>query len=216
LSIGTAIAPGLRPEALLARVLKKTAIVIDHNLLYDNKTTQLTKTNLTVQWRRGTNVLRGGQGQYFSDKPKNFPDKPKSFPDNILTPPPVSTTLTISDNIDNFPTGLNNRGGGMAPLPPPATAPLDIPHVGCENSGYPGISRRRLCLNKLAHYVLSNNKQPWDCLLLFHNLTILTCLNMIQTDVSLSHNQAVNLVVKLHKMILKGSRYQRKESHGWP
>ena len=31
--------------------------------------------------------------------------------------PPPSTTLTISDNIDNFPTGLNNRGGG--PCPPP-------------------------------------------------------------------------------------------------
>ena len=34
----------------------------------------------------------GGQGQYFSDKPKIFSDKPKNFPDdNILNlqPPPI-------------------------------------------------------------------------------------------------------------------------------
>jgi hypothetical protein len=47
------------------------------------------------------------------------------------SPPPPSTTLTISDNIDNFPTisdnidnfptGLNNRGA----MAPPATASLD-------------------------------------------------------------------------------------------
>jgi hypothetical protein len=80
----------------------------------------------------------GGQGQYLSDKPKFFSDKPKNFPDDDmlnLHPSPPSTTLTISDNIDNFPTisdnidnfptGLNNRGV-MAPLPPPATAPLQL------------------------------------------------------------------------------------------
>jgi hypothetical protein len=62
---------------------------------------------------------KGVQGQYFSDKPKifsdkakNFPDKPTIFPDDILNLPPPSTTLTISDNLHNFPTGLNNRGGG--------------------------------------------------------------------------------------------------------
>ena len=52
----------------------------------------------------------GGQRQYFSGKPKNFSDKPKNFPDDNI--------LKISDNIDNFPTGLNNRGGGGA-CPPP-------------------------------------------------------------------------------------------------
>jgi hypothetical protein len=36
------------------------------------------------------------------------------------SPPPLpSTTLTISDNIDNFPTGLNNRAGHATPLLPP-------------------------------------------------------------------------------------------------
>jgi hypothetical protein len=69
---------------------------------------------LFEQWRRGTNVLGGGQGQYFSDKPKIFSDKPKIFPDdNILKsspPPPPSTTLKFSDNIGNFPTGLDNKG----------------------------------------------------------------------------------------------------------
>ncbi len=39
------------------------------------------------QWRRGTNVLGGGgggQGQYFSSKPKIYSDKPKKFPDDKI------------------------------------------------------------------------------------------------------------------------------------
>jgi hypothetical protein len=68
-----------------------------------------------VLFRQTENVFR--QTKNFSDKPKIFPD------DNILNlPPPPSTTLTISGNIDNFPTGLNNRGA----MAPPATAPLQL------------------------------------------------------------------------------------------
>ena len=70
-------------------------------------------------------MFLGGQGQYFSDKPKIFSDKPKIFLDNNilnLHTPPLSTTLTISDNIDNFPTTLTifrpvSTIGG--PCPPP-------------------------------------------------------------------------------------------------
>jgi hypothetical protein len=77
------------------------------------------------------------QTEKFFRQTKHFSDKPKNFPDNnilnLLPPPPSSTTLTISDNIDNFPTGLNNRGGGMA-CPPPATSPLlnNVDYFCCD------------------------------------------------------------------------------------
>jgi hypothetical protein len=60
-------------------------------------------------------------------KPKNFSDKPKKFSgrQHFKSSLPPSTTLTIFDNSDNFPKGLNNTGG-MAPLSPPATAPLNV------------------------------------------------------------------------------------------
>ena len=68
----------------------------------------------------------GSKGSTFPTNRKKFSDKPKIFPDyNILNLHPPSTTLTISDNLDNFPTisdnignfptGLNNRGA----MPPP-------------------------------------------------------------------------------------------------
>ena len=81
-------------------------------------------------------MLLGGKGQYFSDRPKNFPTNqnfsgrhhsisspsPPHPPSKILT---ISDNIdnfpTISGNIDNFPTGLKNRG---ACLPPPTLAPL--------------------------------------------------------------------------------------------
>jgi hypothetical protein len=65
-----------------------------------------------IQWRRGTHVFfGGGKGSAFPTNRKMFPTKQKNFPDdNILNlhPPPLSTTLTISDNIDNFPTISDN------------------------------------------------------------------------------------------------------------
>ena len=82
-------------------------------------------------------MLLGGKGQYFSDKPKNFPTnqifsgRHHSISSPSPPPHPPSKILTISDNIDNFPTisgnidnfptGLKNRG---ACLPPPTLAPL--------------------------------------------------------------------------------------------
>jgi hypothetical protein len=81
----------------------------------------------------GPMFFGGPRAVYFSDKPKIFSDKPKIFPDdNILNlhPPPPSTTLTNSDNIDNFPTTLtifrrvSTIGGPWSPLATPATAPL--------------------------------------------------------------------------------------------
>jgi hypothetical protein len=76
-------------------------------------------------------MFLGGQRQYFSDKPKNFSDKPKIFPDdnilNLHQPPPPTRVdnfdnfrqpWQFSDNIGNFPTGLNNRGGHAPPWPP--------------------------------------------------------------------------------------------------
>jgi hypothetical protein len=64
-----------------------------------------------LQWSSGTHVFFvvficwGGSG------------KGSTFP----------TTLTISDNIHNFPTGFNNKGGGHAPPPgSPATASLIV------------------------------------------------------------------------------------------
>ena len=78
------------------------------------------------QWRRGTHVLGGAKGSTFPTNRKifrqteNFSGRQhfKSSP-----PPPSSTSLTIiSDNIDNFATGLNNRGA-MAPPCHGATDP---------------------------------------------------------------------------------------------
>jgi hypothetical protein len=83
-------------------------------------------------------MFLGGPRAVLFRQTKNFSDKPKNFPDdNILNLHLPSTTLTISDNLDNFPTisdnignfpmGLNNRGGHGPPCPPPghgATAPM--------------------------------------------------------------------------------------------
>ena len=81
------------------------------------------------QWRRETNVLGGGGGgaravlfrqtEIFFRQTKKFSGR-----QHFKSPPPPSTTLTISDNIDNFPTGLNNRGA-----PPPSHGATARPHA---------------------------------------------------------------------------------------
>jgi hypothetical protein len=76
-----------RPKIVKIRTLEMPFPVIwtlNYELQFDFKKGR-------TQWRRGTHVFSGGQGQYFSDKPKIFPVKPKFFPhDNILNlhPPP--------------------------------------------------------------------------------------------------------------------------------
>jgi hypothetical protein len=62
------------------------------------------------QWRRGTHVLsvflERGKGSTFSTNRKKIFRKIKNFSGRqhfkSLSPPPPSTTLTISDNLDNF------------------------------------------------------------------------------------------------------------------
>jgi hypothetical protein len=95
-------------------------------------------------------MFLGGQGQYFSDKPKNFSDKPKNFPDNnILNPSPV-------DNFDNFRQHwqFSDRsqqwgGGGWPPPPPP-------PCQGATENEFIGLWTRKFgnCLLAFAHTLI--------------------------------------------------------------
>jgi hypothetical protein len=69
---------------------------------------------LFEQWRRGTNVLGGGPRAVLFRQTENFFRQTQNFSGRqhfkILPPPPPSTTLKFSDNIGNFPTGLDNKG----------------------------------------------------------------------------------------------------------
>ena len=119
------------------------------------KETRLKSNNSSVAlWDPGF-FLGGGaravpfrQTEIFFRQTKKFSGR-QHFKSSPPSPPPTSTTLTISDNIDNFPTisdnidnfptGLNNRGI-MAPLPPPR------PRHHC-NSLYVYNGQDVLCVN---------------------------------------------------------------------
>ena len=100
--------------------------------------------SVSKQWRRGTHVffLGGGaravlfrQTEIFFRQTKNFSGQ--HFKSSATPTPLPSTTLTISDNIDNFPTisdnidnfptGLNNSGSHGPPWPPGHGATVSKP-----------------------------------------------------------------------------------------
>jgi hypothetical protein len=94
---------------------------------------------LSKQWRRGTHVVvfwgEGARAVLFRQT-ENFFRQTKNFSGrqhlkSSATPHPPSTSLTISDNIDNFPTGLNNRGGHGAPWSPGHGATVSIKPPWC-------------------------------------------------------------------------------------
>jgi hypothetical protein len=89
----------------------------------------------SFQWRHGTHVFfwEGGKGSTFPTNRKFFPTNQNflTTTDFKSSPPPPSTTLTISDNLDT-------------PLAAPATAPLprSVYRTECQSSCDPSISTK--------------------------------------------------------------------------